>query len=127
MADVRGALLGTKLHVPRARAGTVARHRLTQRLPREALPPLTLLSAPAGFGKTTLAVAGLGADARVGWVSLDGRDSEPRTFWSYVATALDRVEPGVGEGALAALRLLSLREVPTTHGTGTAHPHQERS
>jgi len=78
----------------------VARPRLARRLRVAELPALTLVSAPAGFGKTTLLAewAGTaGADgARVAWVSLDRRDDDPTVFWSYVAAALASAAPGVG-------------------------------
>jgi LuxR family maltose regulon positive regulatory protein len=103
MAEMGAPLLGTKLHVPRLRPGTVARPRLRERMRAGELPPLTVVSAPAGFGKTTAATEWFGGDARTAWVSLDARDGEPSVFWRYVATALDRVEPGTGAGALDAL------------------------
>ncbi|QIX28788.1 helix-turn-helix transcriptional regulator [Nocardioides sp. JQ2195] len=69
---------------------------------------LTLVSAPAGFGKTTLVgswVAGqvAAAGARLAWVSLDAGDKDAGTFWTYVLTALDRAAPGTGSGGLTAL------------------------
>ena len=93
-----GPLLETKLHVPRRRRNLVARARL--RVPLDADAAVTLVSAPAGFGKTTLVADWVGGlDAHVAWVSLDERDDEPTRFWTYVATALGPV----GEGALAEL------------------------
>lgn len=70
------------------------------------------MSAPAGFGKTTLLAAWLGesADRRVAWVSLDAADSEPASFWTYVVTALRTWVPGVGSGAQT---LLASSPVPT--------------
>jgi LuxR family maltose regulon positive regulatory protein len=66
------------------------------------------VSAPAGFGKTTLLTEWLAGDAegqrRTAWLSLDRRDSDPSVFWSYVLAALGRVAPDVGADALAALR-----------------------
>jgi LuxR family maltose regulon positive regulatory protein len=102
MVDPAMPVLGTKLHVPSVRAAVVDRPRLRERAAR--LPPLTLVSASAGFGKTTLAAGWFAGGDRTGWVSLDRRDSEPTTFWSYVVAALDRVEAGVGAGAEAILR-----------------------
>ena len=64
------------------------------------------MSAPAGFGKTTLLsewLATAGGEARVAWVSLDGRDTDPRLFWSYVVAAVRVVAPDVGEDAVALL------------------------
>src|SRR3954471_10518741 len=100
------ALVETKFFVPHVRDGLVARPRLDELLgPRRTR--LTLLSAPAGFGKTTLLATWLAAgeadDRRVAWVSLDGADREPGAFWTYVLTAVDRVAPGAGSTGLALL------------------------
>ncbi len=74
-----------------------------------------LVSAPAGFGKTTLIAEWLShradADAPVGWVSLDRSENEPALFWAYVIRALQRVQPGLGAAALAMLQ--STRQQPT--------------
>ena len=85
-------LVATKLYVPTARAGLVARERLLLRLEEGAGKRLTLVSAPAGFGKTTLLASWLAASTRdrtVAWLSLDAADSEPTLFWAGVAAALD--------------------------------------
>ena len=75
---------------------------------------LTLVSAPAGFGKTTLLADWLhgapGTDRSVAWLSLDPADNEPATFWTYVVTALQGAVPGVGSDALELLRT---RPLPT--------------
>jgi LuxR family transcriptional regulator, maltose regulon positive regulatory protein len=94
----RDPLLATKLHVPRPRPGFLVRPRLLQRLTEGTAGALTLVCAPAGFGKTSL----LGDWARrsrqpVAWLSLDGGDSDPTRFWRYVAAALDQLRPGVGQ------------------------------
>ena len=101
-------LLATKLHAPRPRPGVIPRPRLDRRLHGDALPSLTLVSAPAGFGKTTLlsqwvAAASTGRVA-TGWLSLDSRDNDPARFWSYVVAALRTAAPEVGAGALALLQ-----------------------
>lgn len=84
-----GPLLATKLHAPRLRRGTVTRPRLLERLDRGREARLTLVSAPAGFGKTTLLAGWLGtAGQPTAWLSLDQRDNDPVVFWSYVLTAL---------------------------------------
>jgi LuxR family transcriptional regulator, maltose regulon positive regulatory protein len=94
----RDRLLATKLHVPRPRPGFLARPRLLERLTEATAGALTLVCAPAGFGKTSL----LGDWARrsqrpVAWLSLDVGDSDPARFWRYVAAALDELRPGVGQ------------------------------
>src|SRR3984957_19783584 len=103
-----GPLLETKLHVPRWRRGLVARPRLSDRLSRGAESALTLVSAPAGFGKTTLLaewLAAAPADGRsVAWLSLDQRDNDPALFWMYLVAALKAAAPGEGAGALSLLQ-----------------------
>jgi LuxR family maltose regulon positive regulatory protein len=107
---VPAALLETKFYVPRSRRGLVPRLRLSERLDRGAASKLTLVSAPAGFGKTTLLTEWLAAgpaapaDERlVAWLSLDRGDNDPASFWAYVIAALRAVASGVGESALALL------------------------
>ncbi|HEX5524072.1 MAG TPA: helix-turn-helix transcriptional regulator, partial [Pedococcus sp.] len=101
-----GPLIATKLYVPKLRADLVARPRLLERL-RRAGSRLTLVSAPAGFGKTTLLAEWLGTtpgdDRAVAWVSLEPSDNEPASFWTYVVTALEGAVPTVGSGALELL------------------------
>ena len=101
-------LLETKFHVPRRRRGAVDRPRLNERLSRGAESALTLVSAPAGFGKTTLLAEWLAIasndERSAGWLSLDQRDNDPVLFWTYLITALKTAAPGVGEGALSLLQ-----------------------
>jgi LuxR family transcriptional regulator, maltose regulon positive regulatory protein len=101
-------LLETKLHVPRPRRALVARPRLTGRLDRGAESRLVLVSAPAGFGKTTLLAEWLaaapGGARSVAWLSLDPGDNEAQTFWAYLIGALQTVAPEVGAGALPLLQ-----------------------
>ena len=85
----------------------MARPRLSERLSRGAESALTLVSAPAGFGKSTLLAewsAAARADARAAaWLSLDRRDNDPTVFWAYVVAALGTAVPGVGMTTLALL------------------------
>src|ERR671913_2309499 len=109
MIGTSDTLVSTKLRPSQARPKLVARPRLTARLEREAGRKLTLISAPAGFGKTTLLVEWLkgreDGDQSVAWVSLDEGDNDPVRFLSYLVAALRRtVGEGFGEGVLAALR-----------------------
>ena len=80
--DDAGPLLQTKLYIPKPRRGQVGRPRLLERLRRGADSKLTLLSAPAGFGKTTLLAEWLDDPATDGrstaWLSLDPGDSQAR-------------------------------------------------
>jgi LuxR family maltose regulon positive regulatory protein len=107
-------LVETKLHVPASRRNLVARRRLLARLARAADARLTLVSAPAGFGKTTLVTEWLGAVAEdgvaVAWLSLDERDNDPALFWSYVLASLELAVAGLGAGARA---LLNVGDTPT--------------
>lgn len=94
--DAALPLLETKLHVPRRRPEVVGRPRLVERFAAAGPPPLTLVSAPAGFGKTTLVVDWLHelpAGTTTAWVSLDQRDDDPARFWAYVTAALQAAEP----------------------------------
>ena len=100
-------ILATKLYIPLSRRNVVLRPRLVERL-NEGLAAgsrLTLVSAPAGFGKTTLVgewVAGCGRPAA--WLSLDDADSDPSRFLTYLIAALRTVAPGIGEGILTVLQ-----------------------
>src|SRR5918912_1131571 len=100
-------LLETKLYVPKPRRGVVPRARLRERLDRAADVQLTLVSAPAGFGKTTLLadwLATIKVDGRaVAWLSLDQGDNHPTSFWTYVVAALQKVAPGAGQNAISLL------------------------
>ena len=87
------------------------RPRLSERLDRGAASKLMLVSAPAGFGKTTLLTewltagpAGPAGQRAVAWLSLDRGDNDPASFWTYVIAALRTAASGVGEGALALLQ-----------------------
>ncbi len=99
------ALVGTKLFLPRPRPGLVLRPRLAGLLGSHR-GRLTLVSAPAGFGKTTLLASWVDDDApprRIAWVSLDQADRDADRFWTYVLTALDRAAPGTASAGLSLL------------------------
>jgi ATP/maltotriose-dependent transcriptional regulator MalT len=100
-----GGLLETKLYVPRPRVDLVSRPRLVDALRLGAAQKLTVVIAPAGFGKTTLLATWLGdsSDAKA-WVSLDPSDNEPTLFWAYFVRALEKIHAGVGRRALALLQ-----------------------
>jgi LuxR family maltose regulon positive regulatory protein len=108
-------LLVTKVFVPAALQQAVARTGLIARLDERGVNGLTLLSAPAGFGKTTLLsawVARVGAPAA--WVSLDADDSDPARFLTCVIAALQTVAPGLGQAwpdALASAQPPSVASV----------------
>ena len=93
-------LLATKFFIPSSSHALILRSRLLELLTRKGLEcKLTLVSAPAGFGKTTLLSNWIHSlqpqRPRVAWVSLDEGDNEPVLFWRYVFAALDRAQPGL--------------------------------
>jgi LuxR family transcriptional regulator, maltose regulon positive regulatory protein len=98
-------LLETKFHLPTAHGRLVPRGRLSAQITRATSATLTLVSAPAGFGKTTVMaeLAARPSGARVAWLSLDQADNDPITFWTYVVEALDRAVAGVGRAARSNL------------------------
>ena len=104
----RAVLLATKLHVPAIGGQLVQRAALLDALSAGRRRKLTLLSAPAGWGKTTLLAQwalGAGEDQRFGWLSLDRSDNDPVWFWMYVVAALQKVSPGVGTRAVELLAM----------------------
>ncbi|HSS68910.1 MAG TPA: AAA family ATPase, partial [Nocardioidaceae bacterium] len=101
-------MVETKLLLPRVRAGAIPRSRLDELVRRGSEARLTLVSAPAGFGKTTLLSAWAAAAGERGrataWVSLDDDDRQPAQFWTYALLALERAAPGTTEEALGLLQ-----------------------
>lgn len=93
-------LLVTKLYTPPARPNLVLRPRLVHRL-NEGLHPsrkLTLVSAPAGYGKTTLVTEWLrAAGDQTAWLSLDVTDNDPARFLAYLIAALQQIDDQIGE------------------------------
>ena len=106
-SDAGIPLLETKLYSPRWRPGLVSRPRLIERLDQGFERKLTLVSAPAGFGKTTMLAEWLAAapvrERAAGWVSLDQSDNDPAFFWAYFIAALQTVQSQVGERAQSLL------------------------
>lgn len=99
------ALLATRLNIPRLASALVERPQISARLTAGLGRALTLVTAPAGFGKTTiLAQWARGCGVPVAWVSLDAGDDDPAQFWLYVLAALERSAPGVADSALGMLR-----------------------
>jgi len=98
-------LLTTKLYIPPVRPELVSRPHLIERLNTGLHRRLTLVSAPASFGKTTLLSEwATGCGRPVAWVSLDEGDNDPTRFWSYLSAALQKAQSGIGETALTMLR-----------------------
>jgi len=104
-ASVGDSLLRTKLFVPTIRARQVGRHRLIERLNGGLDKGLILISAPAGFGKTTAVAEWVAGCAQpVAWLSLDEGDNDPIRFLTYFIAALQTIEPNIGRRVLAVLR-----------------------
>jgi LuxR family maltose regulon positive regulatory protein len=100
-------ILATKLYIPPPRSKIVLRPRLIERLTEglSASRKLTLISAPAGFGKTTLVSEWIaGCQRPVAWLSLDEGDNDPARFLTYLISALQTFAPKIGAGVLAALQ-----------------------
>ncbi len=97
-------LLRTKLHSPSSPSTLLSRPRLTNQLNFRPTGYLTLLSAPAGFGKTTLVTDWVRQQKTpVAWLTLDEQDNDPILFWRYLIAALQKVNERIGQRALSAL------------------------
>lgn len=107
----RPHIFPAKLAAPPVAPGVIVRERLLSRLDAglAAGAPLSVIVAPAGWGKTTLLSAWAASLADrghgVAWVALDGRDADPNRFWWTVVAALERVAPGSGAGIMPLLNL----------------------
>lgn len=100
-------VLATKIHIPRLRPQLVRRSRLHGLLQEVVKRPITLVSAPAGFGKTTLLAQWLAeSDMAVAWVSLEQEDNDPSRFLLYMIAALQTLDSEIGMTALTLLRTL---------------------
>lgn len=97
-------LLHTKLRTPGTTATLLSRPRLTNQLHQRPNGYLTLVSAPAGFGKTTLVADWVRQqDDPVAWLTLDEQDNDPILFWRYLVAALQLVDERIGQRARASL------------------------
>lgn len=100
-------LLITKFTVPPVRSTLLARSHLLAILDQSRSFPLTLLSASAGFGKTTLLSAWASqSTSQIAWLSLDEQDNDPTRFWTYVVAALRHSGPRLSAAGEAALAML---------------------
>ncbi|BBZ37068.1 LuxR C-terminal-related transcriptional regulator [Mycobacterium conspicuum] len=101
-------LLAAKSAAPAIRAPLIERTALVEILSAEPSLKLTLLSAPAGWGKTTLLaqwVSGVDDRRRRCWLSLDAFDNDPARFWAYVLAALDKASPGAAPRAIELIKM----------------------
>ncbi len=112
---MKGKLLNIKINIPPLSPALLQRSSLLAGLENNLAVKegftrqLTLFSAPAGFGKTTLARSWLsGKEARSAWYSLDEGDNERERFWLYLVSSLQMVEPDLGKGTLEMLRTTAL-------------------
>ena len=99
------SILATKLYIPPPRPKVVLRPRLVERLDEGLHHKLTLISAPAGFGKTTLVSEWVASCERAtAWLSLDEGDNDLARFLAYLVAALQTIMADMGEGVLAVLQ-----------------------
>jgi LuxR family maltose regulon positive regulatory protein len=117
MHDMDVPILITKLHLPARRPDLVSRPRLLAKLDEglQQQCQITLISAPAGYGKTMLVAEWIAQEPQratldsqpatgAAWLSLDANDNDPTRFWTYVVAALQKVRPDAGKTTLAMLR-----------------------
>jgi len=98
-------ILATKLYIPRLRPNVVSRPRLLEQLNEGLHRKLSLISAPAGFGKTTLVSEWLaGCERAAAWLSLDEGENDPTRFLTYLVAALQTIAANVGEGVSGVLQ-----------------------
>ena len=97
-------ILATKLFVPPLRPKITPRPRLLQQLNDGLYRKLTLVSAQAGFGKTTIVSQWIHSNDRpVGWFSIDERDGEPLSFLAYLVAALETISDEIAPQATSLL------------------------
>ena len=98
-------ILATKLYIPPLRPNVVIRPRLIEQLNKGLHRKLILISAPAGFGKTTLVSEWVeGIERLAAWLSLDEGENDPARFLTYLVAALQTIAPNIGEGILGVLQ-----------------------
>ena len=111
-AWLQNPLIATKFYIPPLPPRFVVRPRLLQQLNSREQEKLTFICAPAGFGKSSLLSEWRAGQMHhtvkqtptIAWVSLDSSDNDPVRFWSYILTALARVQPGIAEDAFVLLQ-----------------------
>ena len=105
-------LLSTKLHIPQISVDLVLRPRLYKRLDEGLTRKLTLVSAPAGFGKSTLVTDWLAESGlQAAWLSLDEGDNDPVRFWTYLIAAIQTIHQEAGGEARQFVSAPQLRSI----------------
>ena len=100
-------LINTKLNIPKLRSGIVSRSNLLSRLSQGISNKLTLISAPTGYGKTTLMLDWLAnseCEYPVAWVALEESENDPIQFLLYLVAALERINTDIGQDVRAILQ-----------------------
>jgi LuxR family maltose regulon positive regulatory protein len=106
--NCQSPILTTSLRIPHLHEGLISRPVLIEKMDQVFDFPLTLITAAAGFGKTTLLIQRISGSKnasvqeRAAWISLEN-ECDLRQFWSYIIAALQEIQPGIGQSALAAL------------------------
>ncbi len=104
-ASIPEPILATKVYIPPLRPNIVLRSRLIERMNLGQFGKLTLISAPPGFGKTTLVSEWIpGCERATAWLSLDEGDNDPMRFLAYLVAAFQTISPNIGAGVLGLLQ-----------------------
>lgn len=111
MSGVNAPILKTKFYKPKTRPNLLHRPHLIERLQNGRSGKLTLLTAPAGFGKSTLVTQWLEGDTAVAWFSLDETDNDLLYFWRYMIGALQTIDPKLGVAVDAQLQDLQSPDI----------------
>src|SRR5215213_9346169 len=99
------SILATKLFLPQTQHNLVPRPQLIERLDAALTYPVTLISAPAGSGKTSALRTWVARhETTIAWLSLDPEDNDPTRFWTYVIAALQQLQPGLVKQTHAVLQ-----------------------
>jgi LuxR family maltose regulon positive regulatory protein len=111
-------IIRSKLHRPQIHGAYLHRQQLVNHLDQRRKRPLTLISAPAGYGKTTLASSWLETTGTpYAWVSLDENDNDLRLFLSYILTGIQKIFPDFGRQTLAMANASTLAPVAALVGS----------
>ena len=123
---MNSTLIQTKLQIPQLNPALVKRPFLIDKLEQGLAQKLTLVSAPVGFGKTTLVVNWLAEKTNACWLSLNENDNDPVQFWSYMIAALQTAVSHLGDIVLPALQDSPLTAVTTLINQLASRPATEK-